>query len=312
MQLVSTTKLIGFCLGCLSIVLSFASLCEEVIWEKNQNIFIKLIDVDTKEFAHPSSPDAAELNAFLTNVSVINNDKQNAQALFTEEQVHLLSEHLPKAFEQAKQNQVIVFSLSQTKSSFAGIIKREAFTAGAFFMQQDALTLSVGDVNKERDRGFEAVYDPTNLGLVRYAFNYGLEGSSSLNKSSQLGFSLELDGILQEQANQVGLALTNLSEHIFKEQNQSIVQQVSNTPSTGLTRQEVEQIITQREAVAKSKKVVEQEPSSNAVGESSVNTNEALPRSLAERFKTLEKLFQQGLISNDEYQAKRKELLDEI
>lgn len=287
---------------CLCVLLSFGSLSEEVIWEKNQNVLIKLVDIENAAYAHPTKVSLEAIQAFLLQISIVDLKDNDAEALFTEQQVKILSENLPVALAKASQKQAVVFSLSQKKSSLSGLFKREVFTAGAIFIEQDTLNLSLGDVHKERERGFESVYDPTNLGLVKYDFDYGLTGTTSLNKGSEIKFTSDLEGVSNTHTNQVSLALSSMPALMQRTLQQTTTR--ANNNNTGLTRLEVEQIVEEHNA---------KEEAVSHIQEDNLNKVQGVQgKSIEERFKLLEKLKQQGLISDQEYSAKRNQLLDEI
>lgn len=296
----------------ISVFLSFASISDEIIWEENKNVFIKLLEVESSKYEHPNTISSDVSNAFLSQISIINSNENEDTLLFTSQQISLLSKYLPSALTQAKQNQVVVFSLIKKKSSLAGFLKRDVFTAGSIFIQQNTLTLKVGDVDRERQHGYESVYDPTNQGLVRYDFDFGLDSSSIASKRNTLGLLTDLDGFSTPQQNEVNIILSKLSElpQIIQQQATTKIE----TKNTGLTRQEVEQILNEREASSSTHKgeIDTKQQTRKSLQQTATESNKTTTKNLEERFKILQNLKDQGLISEQEYQVKRAELLAEI
>lgn len=303
------TRIKTICLW-IGIFLSFSSVSEEIIWEKNKNVFIKLVEHESSLYAHPMAISSEASHAFLSQVSVFNAKDKKDTPLFTSAQIELLSNYLPSAFAKAESNQVVVFALSKKKSALAGFSSREVFTAGSFFIQRDALTLKIGDLERERQKGYESVYDPTNLGLVRYKFDFGLDSASGASKQNILGLVSKVDGFNSSQSNEVSVTVASLPSlpQQINIQNASQKQNKSNT--VGLTRHEVEQIINEREAA--SNKETEEIATQLEIKSTTQKTPNTSTKSLEERFKILQNLKSQGLISEEEYQAKRAELIAEI
>ncbi len=296
----------------MSVFISFSSLSDEIIWQENKNVFIKLLEVESSNYEHSKTITSDVSNAFLNQISIVKSTEKEDLPLFTREQISLLSKYLPSALSQANQNQVVVFSLVKKKSSLAGFLKRDVFTAGSIFVKQNTLTLKIGDVDRERQHGYESVYDATNQGLVRYDFDFGLDSSSVASKKNSLGLLSQLDGFSILQQNEVNIALSKLSElpQIIQQQATSTIE----NNHTGLTRQEVEQILNEREASSSTqiRKSAKKQHASQPLHQKATDSPKTSIKTLEERFKILQNLKSKGLISEQEYQAKRAELLAEI
>ncbi len=323
MQLTTTIKLV---FTILFILTSFPSLSDEAIWEKNNNIFVKVIDKDDSAYSHPYTLDSSELKSFLSLVTI-----EGDKALFNDEQVHILAKYLPIGLAKARKQQAVIFSVSKNKSSLAGLITREVFTAGAFYIEDGYAVLRIGDTGKERDYGYEAVYDPTKQGLVKYDFDYGLKDGTK-PKRNRLSLLRYADNIESSTFNKLRISLKALSG--LPEESNKTQTAANRGSANNLSREDVEKMIAEREALAKEElalllekskleKVSAQqsdaiEPNQSGTPKTQVMaprdsvTTQSSIKSLEQRFETLKSLKEKGLISEKEYQAKRKELLDEI
>ena len=179
-------KIIALASACL--FLSAHVLAQEVIWESGRNVFIKYAKRDSSAFGendHPVILDEAEVDKALGSLTFQPKDRdagyQDLQPVFTEEQVHRLSESLAVGLARARPNQDIVFVLEKKVKRLLGSEPRRLYTAGRAFYQYDKLNVIIGNHDRAVDEAFAAAYDPTRVGIVAYDFDHGRRTSRSIS-----------------------------------------------------------------------------------------------------------------------------------
>ncbi|MEM0911318.1 MAG: SHOCT domain-containing protein [Pseudomonadota bacterium] len=303
---------------------ALASKDEQVIWEKNSNVYVKLVSQAGAQNQHPATVSTENLSQFLTSITYTKKNKSDPKPLFDSDQIDTLSKHVQNAFTKASTYQDINFSINKIEKAFGGLSTAEYFTAGKIFLSSSGLNLILGDVNKRRDEAYEAVYDPTNRGLVKYDLDHGSRNTPS--KDYNIAFAGTDDASTAQNSSWLAIpveAVTRLAalettkrsenaagipaDVVKREELDAILEQQTQT-----VRAEIKQAMTEVQASqtqVQSPKVVEtNQGHTNTLGTSASGQTDAL----AERFKVLNQLRDRGLITEEEYQTKRKELLSEI
>lgn len=288
------------------ICLSLSSVAKsQTLWSKNRNIYIKITETEYNN-DHPVNLEAEGLLPLMASLKIDGRDSEDLSALFDQEQLQIIARLLPKAFASLGADQEIIFVMDRKKSGLAMLGSRESFVAGRMFYHNDALNIILGDIDKPRDYAYEAVYDPTRQGLVSYDFNHGERKRDQQNLKPSL--TIDEDFTLAVEAQSPRWISINIDT--FRQQLMNI-QQINNKHSDTkdfVTRDELKAII---ETNTQSQKPQQDLPPAKAVGETQARL-ESMPTSLESRFKTLNSLKEQGLITEQEYQTKRQELLSEL
>jgi len=151
-----------------------------VIWQGGTNQYIKYADLETSVFGENEQPaelNPKELKGILGSLEFRNKDKHTEEdklePVFTAEQTGLLSEYLAKGLKGAKPDQDIIFALQKTIKRFFGLEPEQFFVAGRAFYKNNRLNIIIGDYDRPRLAGYEAAYDPTHMGIVKYDFDFG-------------------------------------------------------------------------------------------------------------------------------------------
>ncbi|MEM6604278.1 MAG: SHOCT domain-containing protein [Pseudomonadota bacterium] len=321
----------------------------QMVWEKNKNVYVRLAPATNGPLDHPAQIDVGALKFFLQNLylrdekskdSSTNRSENEPQAALTEDQIAVLLEHVPSAFDQADPQQVVEFVVDRTISSLGGLRNRQTYTAGTLFVAGKKLSVLIGDHDRERNYGYEAAYDPTSRGLVAYDFDHGRpsEKKPALKEQLVLGATGDLGRV--RALNWVEADPALLSERA----NESVAEArvaAANAQSGYVSRREVEELIRASEekravvaapgATTAAVSTGSDQAAGNAVGgvasgsagaattaaavssSGTKSSTSSSPRlSLEERFELLERLKGKGLLTEDEYEAKRRELLSEI
>ena len=158
------------------------------------------------------------------------------------------------------------------------------------------LNLILGDYEFRRNVAYETTYDPTKVGIAKYYFNHGKRTASSSSFDRQI---VSIEGIDKKQLNNslrkewlvinVAAALTTLSQ-LESTSYQPAADQREGTEDTRRTN-------TMRAVVAP--------PPSQT-------TSSSTPHPVEQRLIVLKRLRDNGLVSKEEYDKKRKEILDEL
>jgi hypothetical protein len=313
---------------------------KDVIWQGGTNEYIKYADLDTSIFGdneQPAELDPKELKGVLGSLEFRNWDKHKEEdklkPVFTVEQTDLLSEYLAKGLRSAKPDQDIIFALQKTIKRFFGLEPEQFFVSGRAFYKNNRLNIIIGDYERPRLSGYEAAYDPTHMGIVRYDFNFGQR-----TKPSRFDKTLiSLNGVENQEVNDkrrhdwlvidvnvAWLAHEQMIEARKKEQlaeKRKELREVLASEEEDIKQTEKEQE-TLRQQVEQLEQEVQAErpppPETAPAGATKLAPIPAVPAepaaeatSLEERLMVLKRLLDQGLITEDIYNRKVEALLDE-
>jgi hypothetical protein len=312
-----------------------------VIWQGGTNQYIKYADLETSVFGENEQPaelNPKELKGILGSLEFRNKDKHTEEdklePVFTAEQTGLLSEYLAKGLKGAKPDQDIIFALQKTIKRFFGLEPEQFFVAGRAFYKNNRLNIIIGDYDRPRLAGYEAAYDPTHMGIVKYDFDFGKR-----KKPSRFDKTLvSLNGVENKEVNNrrrddwlvidVPVAWLAHEEMIEARKKEQLAEKRKELREVLASEEEdIEQAEKEQETLRKQVEQLEQEvqaerpqpPAIAPAGADKSATAKAAPapeetaaeKSLEERLKVLKGLLDQGLITDEIYQRKVESLLDE-
>lgn len=247
------------------------------LYKEGKNNYITLKKNEDGKNQHPFHLSEEAVTHVLSGISITQDDNDRGTApLFSGHQVTLLATYLPIALKQAKPDEDIVFSLSKEVRTLGGLKKQTLYVTGSVFIENDRLNILIGEFDKAANRAYEMAYDPTAQGLVKYSFSYGHREQQAFGFSKPLTFTA------------TGLAFGRENRYDWI------------TASTDLT------------ALAKESVPLVQQPDLSVAPASSAKHSAAKQETLITRFKRLETLKKAKLISEEEYQEKRQQLLDQL
>ncbi|GEM_PF-6906640 len=307
---------------------ALASKDEQVIWEKDPNVFVKLSQQADAQNQHPSTVSTENLQQFFSNVTYKPSKNSEQKPVFTETQVKELSTHVQRALSKASTYQDVVFSIDRIEKTFGGLSSTEYLTAGTVFLASSGINLILGDLDRKRDSAYESVYDPTGQGLVKYDLDHGSRQKAT--SDYQLAFAGADKASTNASTSWLTVPLDTVAEVTSRNAAQKL-QATTGVPADVVKREELDALLEKQaqsvraeikqamtevqasQAATQSPKVVETNLAQSNSVEQSKSAGKAAPtESLAERFKVLKELRELGLITEEEYQSKRKELLSEI
>ena len=314
---------------------------KDVIWEASTNEYFKYADLDTSIFGendHPAELDPKELNAVLGSLEIPKKDKhaegKESKPVFTVQQTDLLSQYLVKGLRSAKPDQDIIFAMQRTVERFVGLEPEQFFVAGRAFYKDNELNIIIGDYDRPRLSGYEAAYDPTHMGIVRYDFDFGKRKKPSRFEKT----IVTMNGVENKELNNtrrrdwlvidVHVAWIAHEQRIEARKKEQLAEKRKELREVLATEEEeeIKQGEEEQEALRRQVEQLEQEvqserpqpPETAPAGAGKPATTEAVPAepaaaetSLEERLKVLKRLLDQGLITEDIYNRKVEALLDE-
>jgi len=285
---------------------------DETLWKSGGSLFIKLAEQDksrreaTPPNQHPVQLNADEITNALNSIDVWDDGlfkKRELSNLFSVSQARLLGQYISVGLAKATSNQDITFTLANAEKKYL-VLQETYFTAGRVFYLNNRLHLIIGDYRKLPDKFKERVYSSSGVTDISHYFTIGRRSKQSrfkqtiVNRSGVAGYT---EGA-KERRDWIVIDLSRASTAYIagrksKElKRETITNEVLQAEAARLARERREM----RLELARMRKEIREA----ANGGSSL--------SVEERLTTLEELKNKKLISDEEYQLKRKQILSEI
>ena len=287
---------------------------ENVYWYQGRNIYFKYAEQDSSKTGkndHPANLDDKQIRAALQSLEIWEKDalelNEPLEPVFTIKQTAIIGQQLASGLKKAKSDQDILFALDKKEEKLFGLKTKVSYVAGRAFVKDGMLNIIIGDYNRPRLEGYEKAYDPTDLGIVAYPFLHGRrseqEGTFDVN-------TIKVDGIENMVVNKrmrkdwfvidVKTASdTFLALKKQRENPKSSTDKKFEAEAAKLAREQREM----RLEMARMRKEMK---------EGGGNGSEAAALTAEERLENLDKLYNKGLISDEEYAEKRKEILSDL
>ena len=292
----------------LLVVFANQSYADEILWESGVNLFIKIIEQDksksgkTSPNNHPVTLNEKDIREALGLIKIWTKDFYkggNAEKVFPFNIARLLGEHVGKGLQIANPNEDIIFTLVKQKKGTLGDIVASYQTGRVFFLDNQ-LNIIIGDYDNPGDKLKEIVYGSA-LEKVRYSFRRALRAKPSKKfkentmvvegiTNQKVGSKFRRDWFIidLEKTKQVITANKNIKRKSSNEYKQSL---------------EKAKLAKERREMRLEMARIRQEMKKNK------NTGST---SIEERLENLSTLKQKGLISDEEYEKKRIEILNDI
>jgi hypothetical protein len=288
---------------------------DDVIWQSGVQ-YVKLVKQDgssTPPNDHPVELEAQQITAALKAVEYWKEGwfkDKSGNRVFSDGQASILGLRLAEALQKAKPEQDVAFALTQLKTLGLGV-KDRAYTAGRAFYKDGRLNVLIGDFERPPDRGRELMQESVGLPIDEHFYNFDIGGRRSVN---DLGFSImtgngvgvyEAGGKRRNDWLVIDVAAAALAQ-TAKEQKTS---QPGTVDAAELERQRQEAARMQREQRQLREEMARMRKEIRELSAGGANTGGS---SIEERLATLDKLYQDKLITKEEYEAKRREILNDI
>ena len=285
---------------------------DEDLWKSGSNLYIRLTEQDqskkdvTPPNQHPVQLDPGRITNALEGIETRIGGgffkKKKIRTLFSLQQARLLGQYIATGLSRARPDQDIVFVLARSEKNYL-VLQKRGYTGGRVFYLDGKLHVIIGDFEHEGDRFKETVERSHGVTDVKQYFKHGRRAKPAGFKGAILagdGVSLHIDGkktrrdwleIDLEQAASVHLA-------------QKAEQAAQEAPTSAAMQAEAARMARERrEMRLEMAKMRKEMKSSN--GDSS-------PRTIEQRLATLQDLRDKELISAEEYQQKREQILGDI
>jgi len=282
----------------------------QILWQSGKNLRIKLVDQEDdakKPNDQPVKLNARDITDALMSFRIWNKHylkSDEVNRLFSVGQAQTLGQYLAQGLRKARPDQDITFVLAKQHVGFLNETTTQ-YMAGRVFYVDGKLNLIIGDYNRPADRFKERAIASTGGDPdIMYVFDHGSRGSSS-------GFKKDVitkDGINTHDGRRDWFevdvpkaAHAYLAEQQQLQQKQQSDNAGANSGSAALQQQAASMARQNREMrleLARMRKEMAEQPKGS--------------QSVEERLKTLESLKKKGLITDEEYNNKRKEILNNL
>ena len=285
---------------------------DEDLWKSGANLYIRLTDQDqskkdvTPPNQHPVQLNAGQVTSALEGLEAWSGGgffkKKKLNSLFSLQQARLLGQFISVGLSRARPDQDVVFVLARSEKKYM-VIQNRGYTGGRAFYLDGRLHLIIGDYDSEGDRFRETVEKSHGVTDVKQYFKHGRRSKSVGFKGSivaRAGVTPHRDGkktrrdwieIDLEQA-----ATVYLAEKAEQAPQEAVTSEAMQAEAARMARERREM----RLEMAKMRKEMK---SSNG-GDSA--------QTIEQRLMTLQELRDKELISAEEYEQKREQILGEI
>ena len=315
----ANTAIAGLLITLFSLCLSsqaFADLFgsdEDVLWKSGNNLYIKLVEQDksgsgkTPPNDHPVTLNSRQVADALSQITVwekkVFSDDADAESVFAISQARFLGNFISQGLAKAAPGQDLVFVLASQKQLALGF-KDRVYVAGRVFYHDERLHVIIGDHDRPADKGLEAVYDAQGDVEVVYNFTIGKRAQPSGFKGNIItGNGIEV--YLQENKRRRDWIVIDVpaAAAAFIAKTEKKDKPAAGADSEAI-REEAARIAHERRQMRAEMARMRKEMNEVMENKEQLTIEERLAR--------LDELHKKNLISDSEYDQKRKEILDDI
>ena len=281
----------------------------DILWESGLSLYIKLDNQDkgtTQPNNHPVELDAETIDSSLRLLRIWDDkyyEEGNAERVFSINQTRLLGKHIAAGLKRARSNEDIVFVIVSMKKGGLGT-SAPKYMGGRAFYVDDALNIIIGDYDRARDKAMEAAVGGSGLTEIKYHIATGRRGkASAFNKHM-----IEINGVTNAK---VGSKLRKDWFILNLEKTKIVIRDEKETKRRSSKEYKQEKLFKDEAAkLAKERRDMRLEMARlrKEMGEKKDNTE----ITIEERLNKLQALMDKELISKEEYDKRRTEILNEI
>ncbi|MBT7950129.1 MAG: hypothetical protein HN764_00765 [Gammaproteobacteria bacterium] len=291
------------------------SVFAEELWKSGMNLYIKTTDQDRYADGqnipnqHPVSLNPTHIRNALNNIYIWNKSfftgalKDNeAETVFSQEQARLLGNYLAAGFQKASPSEDILFALTRRKKGFL-FTKDTTYTTGRAFYVNDKLNIIIGEFDRLGDKFKERAYASSGISEIQYSFKNGKRAKrSGFKKAIIITDGLSTKSVNGKNRTDWFVIDVKLASAAF------LAEQEGGDPTDTIDNENI------RKEAAKSAQERREMRLEMARLRKEMKQSQkgAENSSLEERLKKLQSLKEKKMITNEEYEAKRKEILSEI
>ncbi len=240
-------------------------------------------------------------------------DRDEAEIpLFSNKELLLLTEHVPKALMTAKPSEDITFVIKGPHSSARSNFKEDRLTAGRLFVANNQLNLIIGAVQVDLEPTLDEKYMGNVWETTKLVYDVGHRRKATEYEGMIVVYNKSKKGIYRKSNERKDwFIFTNAAYkaakediHIKKaprEQYQTLQQQIDTLQKQLNKQPQQQRNVPPPQSQQQQKPVI-----------SKKQTKENNSRVLEQRLNTIENLYKKGILSEEEYQRKRNEILKGI
>jgi len=290
----------------------FGSDGEEILWQSGVNLYIKMIkqEKSAPPNDHPVTLTAIQITEALNMLEIW--EKENyfsdisANRVFSISQSRLLGNYLSKGLSIAKPDQDIIFALATLEKGKLGISPHKLYMAGRAFFHADRLHIIIGDYDRPPDKGREVAEGGAGVTETQYFFTTGSrkKSLSGFKKNIIIGNGIEV--YIQGDKRRHDWFVINVpvasSAFITKREKKETPSSIDSEA----IRQEAARLANERRQMRAEMARMRKE-----MQELSGNSGDPA-KTVEERIAILDELLDKKMITQEEYDKKRQEILNEI
>ncbi len=287
---------------------------DEVLWRSGANLYIRLTDQDkSKKDVTPPNQHPVQLNANQVTGALEGLEawvgggffkKKELRSLFSLQQARLLGQFISAGLAKARPDQDIVFVLARSEKKYF-VLQNTGHTGGRAFYLDGRLHLIIGDFDNEGDRFKEAAERSHGVTETRQYFKHGRRAKSVGFKGTivaMAGVEAHVDG-KKTRRDWIEIDLEQAATVYLAEKAQQTAPE--ETATSAAMQAEAARMARERREMRLEMAKMRKEMQSSPGGDNSGQTIE-------QRLLTLKELRDKDLISPEEYQQKREEILGDI
>ena len=283
---------------------------EDDIWRSGLNRYFKYVKQDRSTAGkndHPVKLDAIDISTALKALQFGEKSffrGEEIRYVFSFPQITLLGKQIAKGLKNAKPGQDIIFVMEGGQSKLI-LLSEKTFIAGRVFYKDGKLNIIIGEYDRVRNDAVENLIDKSGRGNVSYTFNHGKRSKESKKfdgkledapgiENKKLGKKFRKDWFVID----VELASKAYLAQLKESKNPSFKDDKRLQLEAAKLARERRQMRTEMARMRKEMKELSSDPASI--------------KSPEERFVILEQLRKKELITQEEYDTRRREILNDI
>ncbi len=282
---------------------------DDVIWKSGPNQYFRYASLDDSDFGqndHPVTLDPKRIALAIQALKFRSDDffasEDDLKPVFSVQQSQRLGQELARGLKNAKPEQDILFVLQKSVSKLI-FLEDKAYVAGRAFYKEGQLNIIVGAYDVFTNDAYEQLYDSSGQ-LSPYTLNHGRRSESSAKLASNL---VNMDGVqnkvIDNNVRQDWFVIDVDKAVAALERQRNQAERGSDGEVSRQMRLEAARMQKeQRELKLEMARMRKEMREGNGGGSQTVE----------ERLSALEKLYNQELISKEEYETKRQEILGDI
>lgn len=284
------------------------SYADEILWESGKNLFIKITKQDksksgkTSPNNHPVTLNGKDIREALGLLEIWTKGfykGEQATKVFSSSVARRLGEHVAKGLKMANPNEDIIYTLvMQKKGSLGDMVS--SYQTGRVFFLDNRLNIIIGDYDNPGDKLKELVYGGA-METVKYSFRTGKRAKASKKFKEN---TIVVDGITNHK---VGSKFRRDWFIVDLEKTKQTI-----TANKNIKRKSSDEYKQSLEKAKLAKERREMRLEMARIRQEMKKNKNTGSTSIEERLESLSTLKQKGLISDEEYEKKRIEILNDI